>query len=130
MSYNYRYHLEKDIEHWLFEEIPFQTLVESCALPRFREECYDNLWIADDVTGNASGSYTISTYRAQENLCGNLDLLAEALADFGADTATYERALFDPEYADCTIRCWLLGECLERVLDRLATHFERIQEEP
>lgn len=31
----------------------------------------DELWIHDSVTGNASGSYTFNTWKAEENLFGS-----------------------------------------------------------
>ena len=37
----------------------------------------DELWADDSVTGNASGSYTFSTWKAEENLCHNMDELEE-----------------------------------------------------
>ena len=49
------------------------------------ETLHDCLWCEDSVTGNASGSYTFNAWRAEENLCHNLDLLAEACSEFGGD---------------------------------------------
>ena len=45
------------------------------------DELYDELWVADSVTGNASGSYYCNAYKAEEALAGNWELLAEALED-------------------------------------------------
>lgn len=42
------------------------------------EKLNDELWTDDSVTGNASGSYTFNTYKAEENLSHNWDLLKEA----------------------------------------------------
>ena len=81
------------------------------------QELYDNLWLNDSVTGNASGSYTFNAWEAEENICHNLELLGEALNEFGCE-ASYilERGA---EACDVTIRCYLLGECLSVVLDEL-----------
>lgn len=49
------------------------------------EVANDNLWADDSVTGNASGSYTFSTWQAEENLCHNLDELENACDEFGQD---------------------------------------------
>lgn len=82
-----------------------------------RDELCDRLWNADSVTGNASGSYTFSTWKAEENLCHNWDLLKEALEEFGQDDVNIlERG---PEWCDVTIRCYLLGQCLNEVVDEL-----------
>ena len=74
---------------------------------------YDEMFISDSVTGNASGSYTFNTWEAEENLCHNLDLLKEALNEFGGEISE------SAEINDVTIRCYLLGECLSEVLDEL-----------
>lgn len=48
-------------------------------------ELYNDAWIDDSVTGNASGSYTFSTWKAEENVCHNMDLFHEAMDEFGLD---------------------------------------------
>ena len=83
----------------------------------FYEKLYDDLWVCDSVTGNASGSYTFNTWKAEENLCHNLDLLRDALEEFGGD---FLKALKEgAEYCDVTIRCYLLGSVLYVVLNEL-----------
>lgn len=72
------------------------------------DELYDMLFLSDSVTGNASGSYTFNKWEAEENLCHNLDLLAEACDEFGCKPDILE----DAEGCDVTVRCYLLSECL------------------
>ena len=79
---------------------------------------YDHLWITDSVTGNASGSYTFSAWEAEENLCHNMDLLFEALEQFGCDISYLEKGA---EACDVTIRCYLLGQALSEALEELKT---------
>lgn len=82
-----------------------------------RDELCDHLWVDDSVTGNGSGSYTFSTYQAEENLCHNWDLLEEALEEFGqTDVNILEKGA---EWCDVTIRCYLLGQCLDEVIDEI-----------
>lgn len=82
----------------------------------------DKCWTADSVTGNGSGSYTFSTWQAEENLCHNLDLLAEVCEEFGGDAA---KMLADgAEACDVTIRCYLLGQAISAVLDDAETDEE------
>lgn len=81
-------------------------------------ELYDDCFVSDSVTGNASGSYTFNTWQAEENLCHNLDLLGEALSEFGANPAEIE-IMESPESCDVTIRCYLLSECISKVLDEI-----------
>ena len=84
----------------------------------------DTLWTEDSVTGNASGSYTFNAWKAEEFLCHNMDLLAEALDEFCACSETYKDCMESAELADVTIRCYLLGECISAVLDELEVELE------
>ena len=77
----------------------------------------DELWINDSVTGNASGSYTFSTWQAEENLCHNMDELEEACDEFGQDIG--EAVKQGAEYCDVTIRCYLLGQAISAAIDEL-----------
>lgn len=85
------------------------------------EELYETLLTDDSVTGNGSGSYTFSRLEAEENLCHNMDLLADALEAFGGDYSIIKRGA---EECDVTIRCYLLGECISEALDDLADELE------
>ena len=75
------------------------------------EDLNDKMWVDDSITGNASGSYTFSRYRAEEYICHNSALLFEALDEFGVEIPR------EAEAADVTIRCYLLGECIAAALD-------------
>ena len=88
------------------------------------DKIYDDLWIDDCVTGNGSGSYTFSTWEAEENVCHNLDLLGEALAEFGCN-ADY-MAEHGAEACDVTIRCYILGQVIGDAIEEAR---ERIEEE-
>ena len=79
-----------------------------------RESLNDALWVEDSVTGNASGSYTCNAFVAEENLCHNLDLLGQAVEEFGCSPEDFFTK--GPEWADVTIRCYLLSQCLTAVL--------------
>lgn len=74
----------------------------------------DDLWVSDSVTGNASGSYTCNAFLAEENICHNLQLLGQAVEEFGCDPADFFTK--GPEWADVTIRCYLLGGCIDKVI--------------
>lgn len=78
------------------------------------EKLYEDMFVTDSITGNASGSYTFSNYKAEENLCHNSVLLDVALKEFGCD---FQEALEKgAEYCDVTIRCFLLAQALAEVL--------------
>ena len=106
--YNYLEEMKKDI----LENYDKDYLKESR-----NEKLFDEMWIDDNITGNASGSYTFSTYQAEENICHNMDLLKEALQEFGGDFGeALERGA---EYCDVTIRCYLLNQAIAEVKENL-----------
>lgn len=84
-------------------------------------ELNDTLFTCDSVTGNASGSYTFNTWKAEEYLCHNWDLLVEALTEFGCDMSYLERGA---EACDVTIRCYVLGQVISEALDEVETETE------
>ncbi len=113
-KYNYYEAVSNDIRDYINEndiKVTSENKEDLC------QELYDDLFVSDRVTGNGSGSYTFNTWQAEENLCHNLELLGEALNEFGCD-ASY---LLDKgaEACDVAIRCYLLGQCLTQVLDEL-----------
>lgn len=118
--YNYLKEMTRDIVDYVKDNYTLKDLEN----PDFRDTLYDELWIEDDVTGNGvRGSYwTIngkSKSRAIVFSGTNVDLLVEALEEFGNEIADYKRALKDPNFADITIRCYLLGEAIDKALQIL-----------
>lgn len=111
MKYNYRNAVTADILDYIRENHDTFDFTDREAL---ESTLHDDLWLCDSVTGNASGSYTFSTWQAEENLCHNLDLLAEAVEEFGGGIDVLENGA---EVCDVTIRCYLLGECIAAALD-------------
>jgi hypothetical protein len=119
-KYDYRQAVMDDIKQYIEDH---DIKVTTSTRDELQQELYDDLFISDSVTGNASGSYTFNAWQAEENLCHNLDLLQEACNEFGSDCNILESA----ESCDVTIRCYLLSECLAEVLDELE---EDDEEEP
>ena len=114
--YDYREAVKNDLKEFIGDRGFIDNIADFTDLEAFREEVYDEAWTADSVTGNGSGSYTFSTWQAEENLCHNMDLLAEALADFGDGKLDPDKGA---EHYDVTIRCWLLGQVIDEVLEEL-----------
>ena len=86
------------------------------------ERLQDELFTADSVTGNGSGSYTFSTEKAKENVLGDPDAedyIRELIADWCLDEKTLAQHLFDWEYWDVSIRCYLLPQAIDAALDEL-----------
>ena len=108
-----------DVLEYIAENIELADYTEDGELDReaLEETLNDECFIADSVTGNASGSYYFNRFKAAEKVHSEIDLLIEALECFGDEAESYKRAILDPEYADVTIRCYYLGEVVARVLD-------------
>ena len=87
----------------------------------------DTLWTADEVTGNASGSYTFNREEAKEKVLADIDTVREALEEFGTDAKTItEKFLYeDWEYFDVTARCYILEQAIGEVLDEIEDDIEK-----
>lgn len=115
--YNYYENVLEDVKQALTE----RDLTEFDDKDEAFENLYDDLFIDDSVTGNASGSYTFSTWQAEENLYHNLDLLEEACEEFGSNIDILKDGA---ETCDVTIRCYLLNQCLNEALEDYAEIWE------
>lgn len=113
-KYNYLESVTEDVKEYINNEI---TLSDYENREELEEYLNDILWADDSVTGNASGSYTFSSWKAEEYLCHNMNLLAEACNEFGNEVNT--ELLENPEACDVTIRCYLLNQAISDVLDEL-----------
>lgn len=80
-----------------------------------KEYLYDLFFDYDRVTGNASGSYTFSAWKAEENLCHNGDLIEEMVHCYGYSFG--QLAKIGPEGVDVAIRCYVLPEAINRALE-------------
>lgn len=122
--YNYPEAIREDVLEYIRNEYTPEKISDELNFSREEWEgrLNDELWIADSVTGNASGSYYCNAWKAEEAIAHNLDLLGEALREFGCG----------PEYliekgaeaADVTIRCYLLGAAISEALEILEEELE------
>ena len=108
-KYDYRAAVKADILEWLKDNQTGHITDER------RDEIYDELFTADSVTGNASGSYTFSAWVAEENICHNWNLIERVEDEIGA---AEESKKYDPEFWDVSIRCLILGDVLGGVVDK------------
>ena len=113
-KYNYLEQVTADAKEAIFENMEYWTFYNREEL---EEVAHDELWADDNVTGNGSGSYYFSTWKAEEALCHNWDLLAEACEEFGQDIG--EAFKQGAEFCDVTIRCYLLGQAIAAALDEV-----------
>ena len=113
-NYNYLEQVATDAKEAILENMEYWSFDDREEL---EEVAHDELWADDSVTGNGSGSYFFSTWEAEEALCHNLDLLAEACEEFGQDIGeAFKRGA---EFCDVTIRCYMLGQAIAAALDEL-----------
>ena len=112
-KYNYLENVTNDAKQAILENM---DVWEWHNREELEENANDWLWTADEVTGNGSGSYWFSTYKAEEALCHNWDILADAISDFGGDVDVLRQGA---EACDVTIRCYLLAQAISAAIDEL-----------
>ena len=113
-KYNYLEQVTTDAKEAILENMEYWSFDDREEL---EEVAHDELWADDSVTGNGSSSYFCNTWKAEEALCHNFDLLAEACEEFGQDISwVFKRGA---EFCDVTIRCYLLGQAIAAALDEL-----------
>lgn len=122
--YDYKEAVRDDTKEAIKERYSNETIIQRIAEDRseFESELYDELFICDSVTGNASGSYTFNAWQAEENICHNMELLEEACNEFCEDLG--ELVKRGAEICDVTIRCYLLGSAISDVLDEYEEDYE------
>jgi len=122
-NYDYAEAVKDDVLEYIKNEIDFSDFN---TIEELEEKLNDVLFTEDSVTGNASGSYTFSTYRAEENIAHNWDILAEALEEFGNSENPIEKGA---EWCDVTIRCYLLGSAISEALEEIEDEFNEAHED-
>lgn len=128
MRYDYEEAVREDVKQAIcanYTESELVAMLREDGRDSVEEKFGDKLWTDDAVTGNASGSYTCNAYAAEENLCHNMDLLADACDEFGDDLGDAIRR--GAEYCDVTIRCYMLRVAISEFLDEFEReHFDEI----
>lgn len=122
-KYDYLSAVESDVREYIENNVNFHDYSD---LDEMKEDLNEKLFVEDSVTGNVSGSYTFNTWKAEEYLCHNLDLLAEANEEFGGSSDILSDGA---EKCDVTIRCYLLGQAIENVAPDMWQDWEDSQEE-
>lgn len=121
--YDYREAMTEDVKQWITDEVNLADWTEDRG--GLEQQLNDDLWTADSVTGNGSGSYTFNRVQASLYVLDNMDLLQKAINEFATDPATDPATVGDKfiyedwEWFDVTIRCYLLGSVISDVLDEM-----------
>lgn len=95
------------------------------------QSLYDDLFVSDSVTGNASGSYYCNSWKAKESVLENTDILLDAVNEFFDDYATVGKMFLNEEWEslDVTMRCYLLGGIIADVLEDMEEEINKFYEE-
>ena len=121
-TYNYLEAVKADVKEWIEYNMDLVSDIENGNYNDINdiiEDLNEKLWIEDSVTGNASGSYTFSTWEAEENLCHNWDEIEDAAANLGFEAKITDGYEYGPEWWDVTIRCNLLNQAIAEVLEEI-----------
>lgn len=121
-KYDYYIEVTNDIECWMDKDGDPFDLSQFEDREEATEFLYDELWAEDAITGNGPDWYA-SEEECEEFICHNLNLLFDALFEFGE----LEESLLDnlhkhykeknlARWADCTIRCYVLNNAIEGAL--------------
>lgn len=113
--YDYREAMTEDVKEWIKENIDLTEWTED--REGLEQQLNDDLWTEDSITGNASGSYYCNSYKAEESIAHNWDLLNEALDEFEQNNINVIEK--GAEWTDVIIRCYLLRSVISDVLDEM-----------
>lgn len=111
-TYNYFSAVKEDVLNYIQEN---EITITEENREEVEEQLNKDCWMSDNVTGNASGSYTFNRWEATENLCHNWDLLREACEEFGYT----DEIIKSEEWGDVTIRCYLLSQCIASAIEEI-----------
>lgn len=106
--YDYLAVVKDDVRNYISDEV---NLSEFGGVEELNEFLNEKLFNENSVTGNSSYTYTYNREVATENLLDNMDLLSQAMDEFGNVLDKGE------ELCDVTIRCYLLPQAINEVLD-------------
>jgi hypothetical protein len=117
--------MQEDIREYILENYTVEEIQEKLSdRDDWEMELNDELFTADSVTGNGSGSYTFNSWKSREYVLDNFDLLKEAATEFCCLDTLGEKLVDEEwEYCDVTIRCYLLNQELYSVLEDLEEEY-------
>lgn len=124
--YNYLENMVEDVKEYIKNEIDFSEYED---MDELRESLNDDLWAEDSVTGNGSGSYIFNRAIAKEYVDENKDLVDEMMKEFDCKEKVVNWWIEDNyEAIDVSIRCYLLGQAIEKALDDFTEEFDKAHE--
>ena len=122
MFTNYTEAVTEDAAQYIRDNYTAEEIAEKLTdREEFAETLNDEMWVADEVTGNGSGSYTFDRAQAREYVLADIDTVLEALREFDTPADTIAEKFLDEdwEYFDVTARCYVLAQVIEDAIDRV-----------
>jgi hypothetical protein len=121
-KYNYEEAIISDLKDWITNEDVISELKDLNYEDLF-ETIYDEAFTIDSITGNGLDYYDTED-NCSKYLAGNIELLYLAARDYciDDDINTVIKHYEDKSlarYFDSTIRCYLLGDCIDKVLKEI-----------
>lgn len=123
-KYDYRRAIIDDVKDWIVNDT---DIIEEGYMNGRDDDLYnwiyDEIFNEDSITGNGTYYYGTEEF-CSECLSGNFNLLYSAMEEFEVDNETkvlikhYENKDL-ARYFDCTIRCYLLMDCIYAAVDEL-----------
>ena len=123
MKYNYFEAVKEDVRNVMADTFISEEIIDRIREDKdgFFSDLYDMFWIDDNITGNASGSYTCNREAAKEYVFADTETVQEALKEFcvDADTIADKFLSEDWEYFDVITRCYCLSSVIWEVVEEL-----------
>ena len=119
--YDYEYEVKNDCIDTIKDRIEDGYIKPGMTYEEVYDKLYEDFFMSDRVTGNASGSYTFNSFKAAHYISSNLWLLKEALEEFGKSFDLDD--LDSPEGLDVTIRCHMLGQVLADAIEEAVPNY-------
>lgn len=119
--YNYLENMKMDVKEF-FEGGDGEYIInKSASFDDFIQNCKDDLFTCDEITGNGTGSYTLDREQAKICVLENTDLLKDACLCFCLEAKDLLEHFCndDWEYFDVTIRCYILSQAIDSMQDFL-----------
>lgn len=117
-----------DIREYIDENINYADYE---SLDHLRNYLNDELWANDYITGNGpNGGYYSSTADARERFFDDaFDNFEEVVSELADPSTVMEHFLEgDWDWFDTLVRCYLLGRCIDSVLDDIESDFYEAQD--
>ena len=118
MKYDYYEAAVKDVSDFIRDNN--YDLSEFSGMDEFFDQVYNDCSVEDSVTGNASGSYTFSRYKAKENVVSNIDMLGDVIRYFDYSSKDLGDMILndDWETLDVLFRCYVLGDAVDLAIKK------------